>query len=117
MSEDDANLIVGALDSLGVALADHGHEWTEGERCIYEAAVECVRKADAARAAVSSTDWLDALTKEVERRKIEARQAYADSRVEDDQKFYDGADTALTMLQDWMRRLVSASNDRTQPSR
>ena len=45
VTEDEANLITGALDSLGVALADHGHEWTEGERCIYEAAVECVLKA------------------------------------------------------------------------
>ena len=34
------DLVVGALDSLGVALADHGHEWTEGERAIYEESVQ-----------------------------------------------------------------------------
>jgi hypothetical protein len=31
-------LILGALDTLGTALADHSHVWTEGERTIYEQA-------------------------------------------------------------------------------
>lgn len=44
MTNDEHNLVVGALDSLGVALADHGHEWTEGERCIYETAIQVVQK-------------------------------------------------------------------------
>lgn len=34
----DILLIQGALDSLGVALADHHHKWTIGERVIYEEA-------------------------------------------------------------------------------
>jgi hypothetical protein len=34
------DLVVGALDSLGVALADHGHEWTDGERAIYEESIK-----------------------------------------------------------------------------
>ena len=34
----DLQLVLGALDSLGVALADHGHEWTVGEREIYDQA-------------------------------------------------------------------------------
>jgi len=34
----DLLLIQGALDSLGVALADHRHQWTNGEREIYEQA-------------------------------------------------------------------------------
>src|SRR5437588_3783414 len=42
----DQQMVLGALDSLGTALADHDHEWTEGERCIYEAAVECVLRAN-----------------------------------------------------------------------
>jgi hypothetical protein len=40
----DWQLVVGALDSLGVALADHDHQWTEGERAIYEKAVEIASK-------------------------------------------------------------------------
>lgn len=36
----EPNLIIGALDSLGVALANNGHTWTEGERSIYEQAIE-----------------------------------------------------------------------------
>lgn len=33
------NPILAALDALGVALADHGHTWTERERSLYETAV------------------------------------------------------------------------------
>ena len=32
-------LIVEALDALGLALADHGHVWTDRERQLYESAV------------------------------------------------------------------------------
>jgi hypothetical protein len=40
VNEEDKDLIVGALDSLGVALADHGHQWTDGERAIYEESIK-----------------------------------------------------------------------------
>lgn len=40
LERQDAQLIIGALDSLGVALTDHGHVWTEGEQAIYERAME-----------------------------------------------------------------------------
>ena len=42
LTEENRQLILGALDSLGTALVSHGHEWSEGERTIYEMAVECV---------------------------------------------------------------------------
>jgi len=38
--QEQIDLVVGALDSLGVALADHGHEWTDGERAIYEESIK-----------------------------------------------------------------------------
>jgi hypothetical protein len=38
--QEQIDLVVGALDTLGVALADHGHEWTDGERAIYEESVK-----------------------------------------------------------------------------
>lgn len=40
ISNEDAQLIIGALNSLGVCLADHGHTWTDGERAIYEQSIE-----------------------------------------------------------------------------
>jgi hypothetical protein len=40
MTEGDCQIVIGALDSLGVALADKKHQWTEGERAIYEKAIE-----------------------------------------------------------------------------
>jgi len=36
-------LVRGALDTLGTTLADKGHTWTEGERAIYEQAVEALQ--------------------------------------------------------------------------
>lgn len=36
--------ILGALDTLGVALMEHGHAWTDGEREIYEQAVAAVKQ-------------------------------------------------------------------------
>ena len=42
MRSEDKDLVMGALDSLGVALAEHEHEWTEGEKEIYEQAVKLV---------------------------------------------------------------------------
>lgn len=45
--------ILMALDALGVALADHGHTWTDRERNLYETAVEYLTvesEADKARA-------------------------------------------------------------------
>ena len=41
-SDEDRALVLGALDSLAVALTDHDHEWSEGEREIYEQAVACI---------------------------------------------------------------------------
>jgi hypothetical protein len=38
LREEDRQLVLGALDTLGCALADHSHTWTEGEREIYEQA-------------------------------------------------------------------------------
>ena len=39
LDEDDRNLILGALDSLGVSLTNHDHQWTPGEVAIYEEAI------------------------------------------------------------------------------
>lgn len=58
INELDQQIILGALDTLGTALADHEHEWTEGERAIYEQAVECVRRMGAQQVSIRSTDWL-----------------------------------------------------------
>ena len=38
----DFLLIQGALDSLGVALAGYHHQWSEGEREIYDQAVTII---------------------------------------------------------------------------
>lgn len=38
LSPESASLIAGALDSLGVALTNHNHQWSDGERAIYEEA-------------------------------------------------------------------------------
>lgn len=40
LSEDDRQIVLGALDTLGCALADRSHTWTEGEREIYEQALQ-----------------------------------------------------------------------------
>lgn len=50
-SRHDLQLIQGALDSLGVALADCGHQWTDGERAIYEDATALLAGAISAAAA------------------------------------------------------------------
>ena len=54
ISEGDRQIIVGALDSLGVALADHDHEWTVGERTIYEEAINVLTASPCRMAADSS---------------------------------------------------------------
>ena len=36
-------LVRGALDTLGTSLADKSHTWTEGERAIYEQAIEALQ--------------------------------------------------------------------------
>lgn len=38
MNCDQVQAVLGALDTLGTLLADAGHEWSEGERAIYEQA-------------------------------------------------------------------------------
>lgn len=44
MTQEDRDLILGALDSLAIALTEHEHEWTEGEREIYEQAVAALKE-------------------------------------------------------------------------
>lgn len=39
----DNNVILRALDTLAVALADHDHNWTNGEKQLYETAVEYLK--------------------------------------------------------------------------
>src|SRR6266498_2048872 len=51
ISEADRQIIVGALDSLGVSLADHDHEWTVGERTIYEEAINVLTASSPSRMA------------------------------------------------------------------
>ncbi len=40
MERENIALVIGALDSLGLALANHDHQWTEGERAIYDLSIE-----------------------------------------------------------------------------
>ena len=40
ISESDRQLVLGALDSLAVTLAHYDHEWTVGERTIYDGALK-----------------------------------------------------------------------------
>jgi hypothetical protein len=42
ISDADRQIVIGALDSLGVALVEHDHNWTVGERAIYEEAIKIV---------------------------------------------------------------------------
>ena len=44
VSDVDAQIVIGALNSLAVALADHDHTWTDGERTIYEQAIAILRQ-------------------------------------------------------------------------
>lgn len=46
LTNEEMQLVLGALDSLGVALADHGHQWSDGERAIYEEAQKVLRAKD-----------------------------------------------------------------------
>jgi len=39
LDDDQRRLILGALDTLGTQLSEHGHQWTEGEREIYDQSV------------------------------------------------------------------------------
>lgn len=39
---ENSGLLVGALDSLAIALSEHGHNWTAGERAIYEEAIRAL---------------------------------------------------------------------------
>ncbi len=38
----EKQLIIGALDSLGLALANENHNWSEGEKVIYEEAIKAL---------------------------------------------------------------------------
>src|SRR5437588_12089858 len=55
ISESDRQIMLGALDSLGVALADHDHEWTVGERTIYEEAIKLLTASSPSRMAADSS--------------------------------------------------------------
>lgn len=37
-------IILKALDALGLALANHNHVWTSEERDLYEKAVKCIQR-------------------------------------------------------------------------
>jgi len=54
IEEHERQAVLGALDSLGVALADHDHEWTVGERTIYEEAIKVVTASSPCRKAADS---------------------------------------------------------------
>jgi hypothetical protein len=54
ISEADRQIVIGALDSLGVALAEHGHEWSTGERTIYEEAIKLLTASSLYRMAADS---------------------------------------------------------------
>lgn len=53
LNNEEAQLVLGALDSLGVALADHEHQWSDGERAIYEEAQKVLGAKDPERPSVS----------------------------------------------------------------
>lgn len=38
ISPEEQQVVIGALDTMAVLLAGYDHEWTEGERAIYEQA-------------------------------------------------------------------------------
>lgn len=44
ITKEQASLIQGALDSMGVALTNHGHEWSAGERAVYEEATAALTR-------------------------------------------------------------------------
>lgn len=44
LSEEDEAAVLGALDSLALALVGHSHQWTDGERAIYERACAILGK-------------------------------------------------------------------------
>ena len=39
MSDKDRQAIIDALNALGCALVDHKHQWSRGERKLYEIAI------------------------------------------------------------------------------
>lgn len=43
---DEASKILGALDTLGAALSEHDHQWTDGERTIYEQSLDILQRID-----------------------------------------------------------------------
>lgn len=55
IEEPERQLILGALNSLGVALADHDHKWTVGERAIHEEGVRVLTSCSATRRDFGST--------------------------------------------------------------
>lgn len=40
LSREDIHIIIGALNSLGIALVEYNHIWTNGQRSIYEEAIK-----------------------------------------------------------------------------
>jgi hypothetical protein len=51
LAEQERQCLIGALDSLGVALAEHDHEWSVGERVIYEDAINLLTASSCRKAA------------------------------------------------------------------
>lgn len=45
LTKEEVQLVLGALDSLGVALVEHDHQWSDGERAIYEEALNILKVA------------------------------------------------------------------------
>lgn len=43
LSEPERQACLGAMDTLGTLLAKYGHQWSEGERAVYDQAVEILK--------------------------------------------------------------------------
>jgi hypothetical protein len=50
ISETEKSKLTNCLDLLGVALATHGHQWTDGERQAYEEATSILTSSDDCKA-------------------------------------------------------------------
>lgn len=59
MIDDEKQFILGALDTLGNALADHGHQWTTGEKALYDIATNLLTEAPPESDSVDPNYWRD----------------------------------------------------------
>lgn len=53
LDELSLQLVVGAIETMGVLLADYGHSWSEGERALYEEALRVLGVED------DPEDWME----------------------------------------------------------